>query len=228
MFPNGTLLPSFPVKNTIIPGTNLKWTSSNDWSSTLPVRSARGKDRIAVATRGFKFFPASLQPCKKHNEPNQPETVFSPWNTKKLNQPKMVVANWMWSHRVVWWVSNCPMLHSADIPVSYRAPMKPSGHWHWNAPITLIHVPPFWHGLLLLLAHSSMSEKKNTSRRFDIFRFSWFVTFCIIKSYLFCSIFLKRTALPRYPKQVSLLTNRFTGNVASVDVCISIWFPESH
>ena len=72
----------------------------------------------------------------------------------------MVVANWMRSHRIVWWVSNRAMLHSADIPVSHRAPMKPSGHWHWNAPSTFIHVPPFWHGLLFLLAHLSMSAKK--------------------------------------------------------------------
>ena len=50
----------------------------------------------------------------------------------------------------------------ADIPILHRAPMNPSGQWHWNAPSTLIHVPPFWHGLVLPLAHSSMSEKKNT------------------------------------------------------------------
>ena len=55
MFPNWTLLPSISVENAIILGMNLKWPSSNDWSNTLPVKSARGKDRIAVATRPAWF-----------------------------------------------------------------------------------------------------------------------------------------------------------------------------
>ena len=117
---------------------------------------------------------------------------------KKLNQPKMVVANWMRSHRVVWWVSNRPMLHSADIPVSHRAPMNPSWHWHWDAPITLIHVPPFWHGFLLLLAHSSMSEKK-TQADASIF-FAWFVTFCIIKKLLVLFYIFKKNRSSPIPQ----------------------------
>ena len=67
----------------------------------------------------------------------------------------------------------------ADIPVPHPAPMNP-GHWHWNAPRTLAHVPPFWHGLLLLLVHSSMSEKRAQAWTF----FAWFVTFCIFKKLL--------------------------------------------
>ena len=44
-------------------------------------------------------------------------------------------------------------------PFSHRSPVNLPGHWHWNVPGTLIHVPPLWHGLSFLLAHSSMSEK---------------------------------------------------------------------
>ena len=103
-------------------------------------------------------------------------------HTKKLNQPKMVVTNWMRSHRIVWWVSNRAMIHSVDIIVSHRAPMKPSGHWHWNVPSTLLHVPPFWHGLLFLLVHLSMSEKTTQADASTFF--AWFVTFCICKKLL--------------------------------------------
>ena len=99
---------------------------------------------------------------------------------------------------LVCWVLSCQF---ADIPVSHRAPMNPSLHWHWNAPNSLIHVPPFWHGLLLLLAHSSMSENKTQAWTF----FAWFVTFCIFKKLLVSFYNFKRTILPRYPKQVSLL-----------------------
>ena len=112
----------------------------------------------------------------------------------------------------------------ADIPVSHPALMNPSAHWHWNAQRTLAHVPPFWHGLLLLLVHSTMSEKKTQAWTF----FAWFVTFCIFKKLIVSFYIFKRTILPRYPKQVSLLTNGLTENMASVKFWISNWFAESH
>ena len=49
---------------------------SNSLSNSLYVESARGKDMIAVATGGFKLFLTCLQPSKRKNESNQPETVF--------------------------------------------------------------------------------------------------------------------------------------------------------
>ena len=86
----------------------------------------------------------------------------------------------------------------ADMPISHRAPMNPSGHWHWNAPRTLAHVPPFWHGLLLLLVHSSMSEKK----KHKLGRFSLgFLRSVFLKSYLFRSIFLKEPFFPDTPNK---------------------------
>ena len=66
MFPNWTLLPSFSVKNAIIPGT--QFATVQKTQRTKPTRN------------GF----------------------LSMEHTKNLYQPKMVVANWMQSHRVVW------------------------------------------------------------------------------------------------------------------------------
>jgi len=85
-------------------------------------------------------------------------------------------------------------LQSADVPFSHRPPVNPPGHWHWNAPGTLIHVPLFWHGLLVLLAHSSMSEKKHNLGHFLLGFHSVFW-----KSYLLRSIFLKEPLFPDTP-----------------------------
>ena len=66
------------------------------------------------------------------------------------------------------------------------------------------HVPLFWQWLLVLLAHSSMSANKTQAWTF----FAWF-SFCILKRLLVTFYIFKRTVLPRYPKQLSVLTNHF-------------------
>ena len=60
---------------------------SNIWSDTLYVESARRKDMIVVATGGFELFLTCLQPSKRKNESNHPETVFSKYNAHKKPHP---------------------------------------------------------------------------------------------------------------------------------------------
>ena len=148
MFPNGTLLPSFSVENTIILWTKLKW------------------------------------------------------NTQKLNQPKMVVSNWMRSRHVVWSVRD----RASVCKHTFFASSANEFPWALT-----LECPRHINTCAAILTWTAC-----TARTFvDVWEktqawtfFAWF-SFCILKKLLSTFYIFKRTVVPRYPKQLSLLTNHF-------------------
>ena len=67
---------------------------SNNWSDTLYVESARGKDMTVVATGGFKLFLTCLQLSKRKNESsNQKQFSSNRTHTRNLNQLKRAVSD---------------------------------------------------------------------------------------------------------------------------------------
>ena len=131
---------------------------SNNWSDTLYVESARGKDMTVVATGGFKLFLTCLQPSKRKNESsNQKQFSSNRTHTRNLNQPKRVVSD-------VTVLSG--LLYAVMSVCRHTCFASSANESFWaltlECPKDIYHVPPFLHGLVLPLAHSSMSEKKKT------------------------------------------------------------------
>ena len=121
---------------------------------------------------------------------------------KKRNQPKMVVSNWMRSHRVVWSVSNRASVWRHTFFASS------ANEFPWAS---TLECPKHICTRAAILAWIAC-----TARTFvDVWEktqawtfFAWF-SFCILTKLLVTFYIFKRTVLPRYPKQLSLLTNHF-------------------